>query len=104
MKKADQIYINNMCKYVYDEAMEELENCFPINNGRLRNCTADILETENYFFLRSYNTIVAVMNKRCGELFDVLRLVYGYTATSAQHIAKFGYDYHETKRYTYRDV
>lgn len=104
MKKDEQKYINNICSYAYNKAMSEYETHNYLNCGRLRSCTAEVLETENYFLLRSYNTIVAVMNKWSNEMVDVLRMVYGYTATSAQHIAKFANDYHETKRYTYRDV
>lgn len=104
MKKEDQKYINSICTYVYSKAMEEYESRNYINCGQLRSCSAEVLETENYFLLRSYNTIVGVMNKRSRELIDVLRFVYGYTATSAQHMAKFGHDYYETKRYTYRNV
>ena len=103
MKKEKQEYINSICTDVYEKAMKEYENSY-LNCGRLRSCSAEVLETENYFLLRSYNTIVGVMNKRSRELIDVLRFVYGYTATSAQHIAKFGDDYYETKRYTYRNV
>ena len=33
-------------------------------------------------------------NRYTGICYDVLRLVYGYTSTSAQHIAKFRHDYH----------
>lgn len=104
MKKEKQKYINSICTYVYKKAMEEYESFNYISCGQLRSCSAEVLETENYFLLRSYNTIVGVMNKRTRELIDVLRFVYGYTATSAQHISKFGQDYFETKRYTYRNV
>lgn len=103
MKKDDQKYINSICTYVYAKAMKEYENSY-LDCGRLRSCSAEVLETENFFLLRSYNTIVGIMDKRSRELIDVLRFVYGYTCTSAQHLAKFGYDYHETKRYTYRNV
>lgn len=103
MKKEKQEYTNSICTYVYKKAMEEYSHNY-INCGQLRSCSADVIETENYFLLRSYNTVIGVMNKRSRELIDVLRFVYGYTATSAQHIAKFGIDYNETKRYTYRDV
>lgn len=104
MKKEKQEYINSICTYVYKKAMEEYESHNYINCGQLRSCSAEVLETENYFLLRSYNTIVGVMSKRTRELIDVLRFVYGYTAKSAQHITKFGNDYNETKRYTYRNV
>lgn len=56
-------------------------------------------------FLYSYHTCVAVVyrdkvNKRC-ICVDVLRYVYGYTSTSAQHISKFFHDFVDgyAKRY-----
>lgn len=60
---------------------------------RLRSCTAWAYETSNYYFLRSYNTIIAFIDKTTDTCYDVLRLVYGYTSTSAQHIVKFRHDY-----------
>lgn len=60
---------------------------------RLRSCTAWIYESPNYYFLRSYNTIIAFIDKTTDTCYDVLRLVYGYTPTSGQHIAKFRHDY-----------
>lgn len=68
----------------------------------LRSCKASVWETEHLYILRSYNSIVAAIDKQTGILYDFLRYVYGYTATSAQHIAKFANDYHATQRYTYR--
>ena len=55
---------------------------------RLDYCQAKTYQTMGYSFLISYNTIVAFIDDS-GNLFDVLRLVYGYTATSAKHISKF---------------
>lgn len=70
------------------------------NYKPLRSCSAtvfDIVDTTTgevlYHVLRSYNTIVAFIDPRTATLYDVLRLVYGYTATSAQHISKFAHDY-----------
>ena len=60
---------------------------------RLRYCSADVCETENYFILRSYATFIAVIDKNTRTCYDALRKVYGYTATSAQHVAKFRHDY-----------
>lgn len=60
---------------------------------RLRSCTAWVYETPNYYLLRSYNTIIAFIVKSTDTCYDVLRLVYGYTSTSAKHIAKFRHDY-----------
>lgn len=71
------------------------------NNEQLRSCSAtvfDIVDNSTgevlYHGLRSYNTIVAFIDVRTDTLYDVLRLVYGYTSTSAQHINKFACDYH----------
>lgn len=70
--------------------------------GRLRACNAVVWETEHWYLLQSYATFVAAIDKETGIMYDFLRYVYGYTATSAQHIAKFAADYHATQRYTYR--
>ena len=74
--------------------------------SRLRNCTAYVKESKNFFILRSYNTIVAFIDKRTGQKFDFLRYVYGYTSTSCQHINKFFRDYGDFRVnvYTYRKV
>ena len=58
---------------------------------KLFHCSADILtsDTSPYILLRSYATIIAVFDTQSGELFDFLRLVYGYTNTSTQHYHKF---------------
>lgn len=59
--------------------------------------------------LRSYKTIIAVIDHETDTLYDFLRYVYGYTATSAHHIAKFNHDYCNgswgcENRLTYREV
>lgn len=69
---------------------------------RLRSCNACVWETEHFYILQSYATMVAAIDKGNNIMFDFLRYVYGYTATSAQHIAKFANDYGATIRYTYR--
>ena len=89
MKKQEQKLINERCMIAYDNALEETV----IDAKRLRTCKAIVYETENYYILRSYNTVVAVIDKAFDTLYDCLRVVYGYTATSAQHIAKFDHDY-----------
>lgn len=105
-----QIAINYTCRAYYDSAMAEREQMpwIPDNKPspwkRLRSCSAEVLETPSYFILRSYNTVVAVIDKQTRYTWDVLRMVYGYTATSAQHIAKFSNDYGNGKRYTWRDI
>ena len=76
---------------------------------RLRSCQAWTVETDNYIFLKSYETIIAVIDKATDTLYNMLRNVYGYTHTSAQHISKFDHDFGTGKwgceaRFTWREV
>ena len=91
MKKNEQIKVNI---YVEDTITDinwfthTLET--PIKWRQLYRCSADMGTVKGgWILLKSYSTIVAAYNIYNNELFDFLRLVYGYTATSAQHIAKF---------------
>lgn len=91
MKKNEQIEIN---RYVENIALDIFAlmrtNDTPIKWSRLYHCNADYTILKGgWFVLRSYSTIVAAYNVYTDEMFDFLRLVYGYTPTSAQHIAKF---------------
>lgn len=70
--------------------------------ARLRNCNACVWETKHFYILQSYATMVAAIDKESNIMFDFLRYAYCYTATRAQHIAKFANDYGATSRYTYR--
>ena len=71
---------------------------------RLRTCHACVFASGNYYLLQSYSTIIAAIDED-GNLYDFLRYVYGYTATSAQHIAKFWHDYaYRGEKYTYRPI
>lgn len=74
------------------------------NSKQLRSCSATVFDIVDnttgevlYHGLRSYNTIVAFIDVQTDTLYDVLRLVYGYTSTSAQHISKFEKDYSRGK-------
>ena len=93
MKKAEQTIMNQKAERIFDNAMNEYYNDKPINSKRLRTCSAFVYETKNYYLLESYRTFIAAIEKRTDTLSDVLRIVYGYTATSAQHISKFEKDY-----------
>ena len=116
MKKSEQLVIN-----------EQVLNALTLFNGAnvstctdlwkpLRSCSAEVapaIDNETgevlYYVLRSYRTIVAIIDIKTDTLYDFLRYVYGYTSTSAQHIAKFDKDYGRGKwgcanRVTYRDV
>lgn len=70
---------------------------------RLDYCQAWTYQTRGYSFLVSYETIVAFVDDN-GNMYDVLRLVYGYTATSAKHIAKFRNQLRHVSEHTWRDV
>ena len=94
MRKSEQIEINRICENEFNRAIDEY---VPVQGSliskKLRSCTAWVYETDNYYILQSYGTLIACINKTTDTLFDVLRIVYGYTATSAQHISKFEKDY-----------
>ena len=103
MKKSELIMENNYVLKnldVFYDNQADAYWCYP--QRRLRSCSASVYETDDYIVLKSYNTVVAFINKHTHELFDVLRYVYGYTSTSAQHISKFSHDYnHATIRRYY---
>ena len=70
---------------------------------RLNYCKAWVYQTNGYCFLVSYKTIVAFIDDS-GNMFDVLRLVYGYTATSVMHISKFRNKFNHVSEHTWRYV
>ena len=65
---------------------------YAFNNGKKRcklySCNAWILEFQGILVLVSYGTPIALYAYD-ESLYDCLRVVYGYTATSSQHISKF---------------
>lgn len=71
---------------------------------RLNTCKAWTYENGDFVVLISYNTEVACIDIRTGICYDYLRKVYGYTATSAQHITKFMKNFGATKKVTYRPI
>ena len=102
MKKSEKLEINKIVDIAYNDLESDLEHGMQYI-GRLRTCSAEVWATDHYYILRSYNTIIACIN--CdGICYDFLRKVYGYTATSAQHIAKFIHDYGNGIRYTWHDI
>ena len=108
MKKGEQIEINSMILAEIDKVNEYLENC-NLTWKKLRSCSAEVATTPRYYILRSYNTIIAVIDRNSDTLYDFLRWAYGYTATSCQHIAKFDHDYGAgyygvKQRFTYRNI
>ena len=55
---------------------------------KLYSCSAEIWGYTGILVLVSYGTPIAVYT-RDGSLYDCLRVVYGYTATSSKHISRF---------------
>ena len=82
---------NEDAKRYYKDIESLLYSVF--NNGKKRcklyYCSAEIREFNGILALVSYGTPIAVFTPSGGSLYDCLRVVYGYTATSSQHIAKF---------------
>jgi hypothetical protein len=72
--------------------------------NRLNSCQAWTYEDGYFIVLISYNTEVARIDTRTRICYDYLRKVYGYTATSAQHISKFMKKFGVIKKVTYRPV
>lgn len=107
MKNAEQARVNSeILEFMNNH--ESLTNTFDLifkhnaRSKRLRTSSAYVYSIGGYSVLRSYNTIIAIITPE-GTCYDFLRYVYGYTATSAQHITKFMDDYNAKKllRYYY---
>lgn len=97
-KKALQQEYNFMVEDIFAEMVKEYDEKankeYPNKWSKpLRSCQAEVYETEHFYILRSYHTIVACIDKRTNYAYDFLRMVYGYTSTSNQHICKFISDY-----------
>lgn len=109
LSKKLQIQANKEVLAVVDRFIEEKEHCTIGEGNRLRTCQAYVYETPSFYVLRSYNTVVALIEKKTDTCYDFLRAAYGYTNTSAQHISKFDKDYARDiwgckERVTYREV
>lgn len=103
MRKTEQKEINAMVLGIVAKLQVELTDHYTTGKN-LRYCQAKVLETDSFLVLQSYDTIIACIDITTGICFDFLRYVYGYTATSASHIAKFCNDYAATYKYTYKSV
>ena len=109
MKKSEQLAINAQVLDFMRE-VPDLVTALNIHEWRqLRSCSAEVANVGCYLVLKSYNNVVAIIDKRTDTLYDFLRSVYGYTSASAQHISKFSKDYGMGKwgcahYLTYREV
>lgn len=103
MTRREQMIIDDYCEQ--ETSIMAADMARSIHKvARLRKCSAFVYETDCYYILRSFNSYVAFIRKSDGTCFDILRAVYGYTATSAQHIAKFRHDYNATDVQVWREV
>lgn len=85
MTKKEQLEINEKVDEIYNLDMHERAGEWK----RLRTCSAYVCKLGRFYILKSYRIIVAVID----TCYGFLRKVYGFTSTSAQHIAKFRHDY-----------
>lgn len=106
MKKSEQRAINKKVEYAIERYNATTKSADLKKLCRLRTCQATVYESYFYLVLQSYNTVVAIIDKNDMALYDFSRYVYGYTATTAQHIAKFAneYDVSPSDRYTWKEV
>lgn len=104
MTKLEQTLINNGVQQFLDDNMESLllTRC----TDRIDYCQAWQGEMHDIVVLQSYQTKVAAYDINNNVFYDFLRWAYGYTATSAKHIAKFRHKYcdRDTIIMTYREV
>lgn len=108
MKKELQKEINQKVEQFIDRFDGDTTKHYT-SRKQLRTCRAIVYIYADYYVLVSYDTAVAAIDRKDGTCYDFLRLVYGFTSTSAQHIAKFFSDYgchrwrSEETIYTWRD-
>lgn len=93
MSKKEEALMNEEVIAIVDKYNEEVKQNGLHHGTRLRTCQAYVYETPSFYVLRSFNTVVAIIEKNTDTCYDFLRLVYGFTRTTAQHISKFDKDY-----------
>lgn len=81
--EANRTFYSNIESILYEVVKKGEKRC------KLYSCNAEIWEYKGFLALVSYRTPIAVYAPDNATLYDCLRIVYGYTATSAQHISKF---------------
>lgn len=105
MKKEKQIEENIIVEEAYTSFVRDKKKADSLEftpPTRFRSCKAYVSRVGKWLVLTSYSTDVAIIDCQTGVLYDFLRLVYGYTSTSAHHISKFAHDYSVLERYTWR--
>ena len=107
MKKQEQLSINSKIEldmYKYNEVFCNTPEDKMPPKIRLNHCQAWTQDFEGFTVLWSYRNAVAVYDKSTDTLYDILRAVYRYTASSAHHIAKFRHMCNPARELTYRVV
>ena len=98
MTKKHKEYVNRYATDLWNicESVIKSGTVTELWSKRLAYCRATVICYEYrdkpvIYLLKSYDTIVAcvIVNNSMIYGVDMLRKVYGYTATSSQHIAKF---------------
>ena len=82
MSKKEQALANEKVIAMVYKYNEEVKQNVLYHGKRLRTCQAYVYETPSFYVLRSYNTVVAIIDKKTDTCYDFLRAVYGYTNTS----------------------
>ena len=86
IREAKQLDENKLVFDFLDTFTKTLDSSFYESchfKSNLRHCSAHVMGNENYYILISYNTPIAIIDSWTGIGYDFLRLIYGYTATSA---------------------
>lgn len=92
-----------LCKSVYNHLSQIIGERNFKRVAPLTERNAYVFETKHFYYLMSFDTVVAVIEKEMKICIDFLFLIYGYTPLGSHyHIAKFCEDYGATTIYRYR--
>ena len=100
--------------------LDEIDTEAFLRSNQLRHMNARVFTNELYHVLRSYETIVAFIDRETGVMYDVQEINYpihnpynyGYptdrdmhgSPTTHRQISAFYKDYHAKNFYTYREI
>lgn len=102
MKKSEQIAINERCIEHEFFANNQLNLVQNPNWKQIRKCQAWYTTTDDYYILKSYNTIVAAIFKPTKVCYNFMRHSFDFTTladsnnpgfTTTQHVHKFMKEY-----------
>lgn len=93
---------NNLVEQFYSNLDVPSEDI--TGSKQLYKCQARMYFTDYVVLLKSYNTFVAAFDINENTVYDFSRYVYGYTATTAQHVRKFAQYLKALQTITYKEV